>query len=162
MTNKYYSDLQVKPYTFEDFLKEKGYIVYTNVGTSMLPLLREHRDILEIRPLMRKPRKYDVVFYKKGEKYILHRVLKVLPDGKGYLIAGDHNIFIERDVTDDMILGRMTRIIRNGKEINVDEECGYKLYSHIWVDFFSLKVLIFKIKRKMGNICKIMHHGGRA
>ena len=66
--------------TFEDMLYSYGYIVYTNVGYSMLPLLRERRDITEIRP---KPncccKKYDVVLYRRGDQYILHRILRVLP-----------------------------------------------------------------------------------
>ena len=138
-------------YTFEELLDEKGYIVYTNVGTSMLPLLRERRDIIEIRPLKQRPTRYDVVLYKRGSTYILHRVLKALPDG-GYLIAGDHNIFIERDVTDSMLLGRMTRIIRDGRKIDVDKNIRYKIYSHIWVDFFPVKCLILRGKGKPARI----------
>ena len=138
-----YNEPQVKVYSFEELLSEKGYIVYTNVGTSMMPLLRERRDIIEIRPLTAPPRRYDVILYKRGQTYILHRVLKVLPGG-GYLIAGDNNIFVERDVTDGMILGRMTRIIRDGREIKVDEDWGYKVYSHLMVDCFGLKCLFLR------------------
>ena len=35
--------LGVKVYSFEEMLYEKGYIIYTNVGMSMLPLLRRKR-----------------------------------------------------------------------------------------------------------------------
>ena len=140
-----YSEQDIKHYTFEELLSEKGYIVYTNVGTSMMPLLRQRRDIIEIRPVFERPSKYDVILYKRGSTYILHRVLRVLPEG-GYLIAGDHNIFIERDITDAMILGKMTRIIRNGREIRVDENFVYKVYSHIWVDFFPVKVFLLRGK----------------
>ena len=151
MLDNHYSEPQIEVYSFEDLLEEKGYIVYTNVGTSMLPLLRERRDIIEIRPLAdRRPQKYDVLLYKRGSMYILHRVLKVSEDG--YVIAGDHNTFVERDVTDDMILGRMTRIIRDGREILVDEDWKYKLYSHLWVDFFPIKCLILRVKGKASRI----------
>ena len=34
--------------TFEDILAKNGRLVYTNVGVSMLPLIREGRDILVI------------------------------------------------------------------------------------------------------------------
>ena len=30
--------------TFEELLTQDGYLVYTNVGSSMLPLLRQRRD----------------------------------------------------------------------------------------------------------------------
>jgi len=69
-------------YSFEELLKKDGFIVYTNVGFSMMPLLRQRRDIIEIRAKgPGRCRKYDVVLYRRGEKYILHRILKVLPDG---------------------------------------------------------------------------------
>ena len=110
---------RVQQVSFEELLEKDGVLVYTNVGCSMMPLLRQRRDIIEIRKKgPERCKKYDVALYKRGEKYILHRVLKVLPDG--YLIAGDHNTFVERDVTDKMILGVMTRVIRNGKDICMD------------------------------------------
>ena len=39
---------QVRYVTFEELLEKDGYIVYTNVDTSMMPLLRKRRDIIEI------------------------------------------------------------------------------------------------------------------
>ena len=137
--------LEVKAYTFEGMLEEKGYLVYTNVGVSMMPLLRQRRDIIEIHKQFCRCKKYDVVLYKRGESYILHRVLKVTPSG--YIIAGDHNTFKEYDVTDDMILGVMTRMIRDGKSI-YPTDWRYKIYSHLWVDFYPIRVLILKLKAK--------------
>ena len=156
MTDNHYKEPSVKVYSFEELLSEKGYIVYTNVGCSMMPLLRERRDIIEIRPLTRKPQKYDVLLYKRNQTYILHRVIKILPDGR-YLIAGDNNLFIERDVTDAMILGRMTRIIRDGKEINVDDDWKYKLYSHLWADFFPVKCLMLRAGRWVRRVLRFVN-----
>ena len=86
-----------KAYTFEELLRTTGYIVYTNVGYSMMPLLRQRKDIIEIRAKgPERCKKYDVVLYKRGNKYILHRILEVLPDG--YIIAGDHNTFLETEI----------------------------------------------------------------
>lgn len=134
-------------YTFEDLLNKDGYLVYTNVGYSMMPLLRQKRDIIEIkRKDPGRCHKYDVVLYKRLNKYILHRVLRVLPDG--YIIAGDHNTFLEKDVTDNMILGIMTRVIRNGKAITTDN-IWYKLYVHLWCDIYPLRMMILKVKNRI-------------
>ncbi len=138
--------------TFEELLSQDGYLVYTNVGYSMLPLLRQRRDIIEIRK--KEPgrcKKYDVALYKRGDKYILHRILKVLPNG--YLIAGDHNTFVERDVTDDMILGVMKRVIRDGKEITMDNP-WYRLYVHLWCDFYPLRMRILRVKRRVYGVLR--------
>ncbi|MBR4172782.1 MAG: S24/S26 family peptidase, partial [Clostridia bacterium] len=79
--------------TFERELNESGAIVYTNVGVSMLPLIRENRDILIIKKA-EKLKKYDVVLFKrrnvKGRgEYVLHRIVKILGDDK-FFIAGDN------------------------------------------------------------------------
>lgn len=136
--------LKAKVYTFEEILEEKGFLIYTNVGYSMLPFLRQRRDIIEIRKRdSGRCRKYDVVLYKWGQNYILHRILKVLPDK--YIIAGDHNTFLDSPVTDDMILGVLTRVIRNGKEITPDN-IWYKFYVHLWCDVYPVRMFLLKTK----------------
>ena len=130
-------------YAFEDMLKESGFVVYTCTGISMLPFLRQRRDIVEIRPPKKRPVKYDVVLYKLGEQYILHRILKILPDR--YVVAGDHNTILDPPVTDDMILGVMTRVIRDGKSITPDN-FWYKAYVHLWCDFYPIRVFLLKAK----------------
>lgn len=130
--------------TFEEIINTKGFIAYTNVGYSMMPLLRQKKDIIEIRKNSSdRYKKYDVVLYKYGKQYILHRILKVLPDR--YVVAGDHNIFIDPPVTDDMILGAMTRVIRDGKSITPDN-FWYKVYVHLWCDFYPIRVFLLKAK----------------
>lgn len=131
--------------TFEDVLEKDGVMIYTNVGCSMMPLLRERKDIIEIRRKgNERCKKYDVVLYKRGNRYILHRILKVLPDG-GYLIVGDHCTRIEDDIKDENILGIMTRVQRNGKDITPDN-FWYKFYVHLWCDVYPVRMLILKIK----------------
>lgn len=135
-----------KPYTFEDMLSERGYIVYTNKGKSMMPLLREQRDIIEIRPKgENRCKKYDVVLYKRGENYILHRVLRVLPDG--YIIAGDNNTFLEYDIKDEQVIGIMVRLFRDKKEIHMTD-LKYRLYVHIWCDLYPIRMAMLRIKKR--------------
>ena len=121
----------------------------------MLPLLRQRRDIIEIR---KKPegrlKKYDVVLYKRGSRYILHRILKVRPED--YVIAGDHNTFLEYGITDSDILGVMTRVIRSGKNITGDSRL-YRLYVHLWCDCYPLRMAILRaegIMRRCGSRIK--------
>ena len=142
--------------TFEEMLEKDGYLVYTNVGYSMLPLLRQRRDIIEIRKKgPERCKKYEAVLYKVHDKYILHRILKVRPND--YVIAGDHNTFKEYGITDDMILGGMTRVIRDGKSI-YPTDWRYKLYYHLWVDFYPIRVLILKLKAKARGVARRLRH----
>ena len=139
-----------KTNTFEDMLSVRGYIVYTCKGTSMMPLLRQHRDIIEIRPKGDdRCEKYDVVLYKRENRYVLHRILRVLPDG--YIIAGDNNTFPEYDIKDEQIIGIMVRLIRDGKEIRMTD-MKYRLYVHVWCDFYPVRMFLLRIKRKVWRI----------
>lgn len=133
----------VQTTSFDEILEKYGMFVYTNVGCSMMPLLRQHKDVIEIRK--KEPgrcKKYDVVLYKRGSKYIMHRILKVLPDG--YLIAGDHCVVLEKDIKDDNILGVMTSVKRNGKIITPDN-IWYKMYVHIWCDVYPVRFFILRL-----------------
>ena len=106
----------------------------------MKPLLRNRRDIVEIRAKgSERYNKYDVVLYKRGPKYILHRIIEVRP--KDYVIVGDHNYRKEYGITDDHILGKMVRVIRNGKEIRMDNRL-YHLYYHLWCDFYPIRAFL--------------------
>lgn len=140
--------LEAKKLSFEDMLQMMGFIAYTCVGVSMLPLLQQKKDIVEIQPIKGRPHKYDVILFKRNGNYILHRVLKVFPKG-GYLIAGDHNTFLERDVTDEMILGKMVRIIRDGKSI-YPTDWRYRVYVHLWCDAYPVRMFLLRCKSFIG------------
>lgn len=96
-------------------------------------------------------KKYDAVLYKCGNRYILHRILKVRE--KDYVICGDHNIWREYGITDDQILGVMTRVIRDGKSI-YPTDWKYKLYVHLWCDFYHVRAAILYTKM-------LIHSAGR-
>ena len=131
-------------YTFEELLEKQGCFAYTNMGFSMMPLLRQKRDIIEIRKKESgRCKKYDVVLFKRGPKYVLHRILKVLPEG--YIIAGDNCYILEKDIKDKDILGVMTRVNRNGKDITPDNKL-YKLYVHLWCDVYPMRFIILRIR----------------
>ena len=140
--------------TYEEELKIQGKLVYHNHGCSMLPLIREDRDLIIIEPRPEdRCRKYDVVLYKRNDRYILHRILKVLE--QGYVLCGDHNWKKDPIVYDEAILGVLTAVVRNGKEIRMDS-FPYRIYVHLWSDLFPLRALVLrsawmlrKIKRKL-------------
>lgn len=128
--------------TFEEEIEKKGRLLYTNVGDSMFPLIRQDKDILIIEKVSRKLKKYDVPLYKRDNgQYVLHRILKVRKDD--YVIAGDNRYNKEFGITDKNIIGVLTGIVRNGEEIRTND-IRYKIYVHIWCDFFPIRALILK------------------
>ena len=130
--------------SFEEELKRRGVIIYTNKGKSMMPLLREGRDVMIIERPEGRLRRYDVALYKSPDgTYILHRVLKAKADG--YVMCGDHCTECEYGITDDAVIGVLVGVIRDGKRIST-KDLGYRVYSHLWCDLFYIRVLILKIK----------------
>ena len=102
---------------FEDIIREKGFLIYTSVGDSMNPLIREG-DLLVIRAVKGRLKKYDIPLYKRDSgQFVLHRIIKVR-DGD-YLICGDNRHYVESGITDRHIIGVLTEIIRDGETISV-------------------------------------------
>ena len=144
---------------FENEIESKGYIVYTNEGDSMMPLLRQHRDIMVIRKVTEPLKKYDAVLFKRPNgAYVLHRIIKVCGLGR-YRIAGDNRCFSEI-VPEEWIIGILSEVIKDGRHISVESE-EYKAYlKKVPWHRFKLKLLhypqavIGKIKRILRRLFK--------
>ena len=60
--------------TFENEINRSGKLVYTNVGDSMKPLIRQGKDLLIIEKADGRLKKYDVPLYRRDSgQYVLHR-----------------------------------------------------------------------------------------
>ena len=142
--------------TFEQELAKNGKLIYYNVGDSMLPLIRQGRDLLEIVP---KPagrlHRYDVPLYRRSSgQYVLHRILKVRP--QDYVLCGDNRWTREYGVTDGQIIGVLHSVIRDGKPFSV--ECPkYRLYVHRWCDCFPVRAFLLRLRRKLKRMRKPQH-----
>ncbi len=122
---------------FEHTLATEGVLFYRIEGVSMQPMLRQKRDAVVIRPQQGRLSKLDVALYRRDSgKYVLHRVVRVLPDG--YVIRGDNCFFDETDITDREIIGVLTGFVRKGKERKANDR-AYRLYARLWVAFYPLR-----------------------
>lgn len=131
--------------TFEEELEKRGRLVYKNVGTSMLPLIRQGKDIIVISKPEGRLKKYDVPLYRRDSgQYVLHRILKVREND--YVTCGDNQWRREYGVTDGQIIGLLTSVVRGGrKEIPVTSR-AYRLYVHLWCDLFYLRALLLRTR----------------
>lgn len=131
--------------SFEEELDKKGILVYTNKGNSMYPLIRQGKDVLIIKKCNTRLKKMDVPLYKRESgQYVLHRIVKV--NSNDYVIRGDNTYSNETGIRDDQILGVLSGVIRDGKEISVNS-LSYKIYSYFWYYTYYLRKIIIKIKR---------------
>lgn len=137
--------------TFEERLATEGKLIHTNVGDSMMPFLREGRDLMIIEPRPEgRCKRLDAVLYKRPNgKYVLHRILKVRKND--YVLCGDNRIMREFGVQEDWIFGVLTGIIRDGKTIPVTDR-RYQLRVHLLCDFFWGRVVVFRIRGLLRRI----------
>ena len=143
-------------HTFEQELSLHGKVVYPNTGESMLPLLRQQRDlmVIEKRPEGRL-QKYDAVLYRRGERYILHRIVKVRP--VDYVLCGDNCRRREFGITDAQIIGILTAVVRNGREIPVTDR-RYRRYVHLWCGLFPLRAAVLFCRDALRHIQRQLFH----
>ena len=128
--------------TFEEILTRDGQLIYSNVGDSMWPFIRQGHDLLVIEPPKSRLKRLDIPLYKRDSgQYVLYRILDVKKDS--YVLCGDNRWGREYGITDRHIIGVLTAIVRDGREIPVtDWRC--RLYAHLWCDLFPLRALILR------------------
>lgn len=128
--------------TFERLLDTDGVLTYRTQGRSMEPMLHEMRDLVTLaRKTGERCRLHDVVLYKRGEKYILHRIVQVREHD--YVILGDNCFTKEYGITDADILAVMVAFIRRGRNYTVDDP-RYRRYVRTMV---ALTPLMIRLRR---------------
>ena len=136
---------------FEEYIENNGSLTYTNVGVSMLPLLRQGKDMFIVSKRNgQRCNVGDVVLYRRPpDKYVLHRVIEVREND--YVILGDNCVNKEYGIKDENIIGVMTGYIRNGREHTVSEK-GYRLYSFVWLHTIAFRTGLKKIALKLKSM----------
>ena len=137
--------------SFEELLEKEGRLIYSNVGDSMRPLIRQGRDLLVIERPSGRLKKYDVPLYRRDSgQYVLHRVVQVREND--YVLRGDNRLHRETGITDRHVVGVLTAVIRDGKELSMSG-FGYRLRVRLWCGFYPLRAVVLKgirvLKRKM-------------
>lgn len=138
--------------TIEDVLREKGVYIGPTVGVSMLPMLKERRDTIVVRKKTEKLKRLDVALYKRGDAYILHRVLEQTETG--YIIRGD-NCYADEIVPEDAVIGVLTEFFQADKHVFCTDK-EYIAYAENRLKtyktrrfFVQLKSVLLAIPRKI-------------
>ncbi len=129
-----------------EMLKEDS-VTFVPHGRSMLPLFRDGKDKVTLTAPKGRLKKYDIPLYQRADgKCVLHRVIKVLPDG--YAMCGDNGVGLEYGISDKNIIGVVTSFERGGKKYTVSN-FAYKLYSRFWVTIRLLRRAYRGIERRI-------------
>ena len=98
-------------------------------GTSMLPLIRQGMDFVELSPLPEKLKKYDLPLYRRDDgQYVLHRIVRARDT---YTCIGDNQYVLEKGVRQDQLIAVATAIYREEKRVPVTA-FSYRLYCRLW------------------------------
>ena len=141
-----------KGVSYEEYLEAHGILTYSSVGTSMMPLLRQGKDLFTVAKKDSKRCKVgDVVLYRRPpEHYVLNRIVEVLPDS--YVLLGDNCVNREYGIRDEDILGVMIAFVRNGKEHSV-EEAVYRTYTAFCLHTAAIRIagkkIVWKLKKRL-------------
>lgn len=120
-------------------------------GISMLPMLRQGKDSVELSPLPQKLKKYDIPVYQyPSGKYVMHRVIVVRDDH--YICRGD-NLMEPETIYPDQLIGVVSAFKRGEKRIAVDNPC-YRIYSRLWCLIFPVRKGLRQIKKSLRRLLK--------
>ena len=150
--------LSEKQYRLEDLLPliqeglESGKTVrFSPRGISMLPMLRQGIDSVELSPLPQRLKKYDLPVYRyPSGKYVMHRVVAVREDH--YLCLGDNTYEYEK-IRHDQMIAVVSAFKRGEKRIGV-EALSYRVYCRVWVASYPLRKLLKRVKNFLRRLLK--------
>ncbi len=118
-----------------DIILEKlemgGTVTFTPNGTSMLPMLRDGKDIVVLKKPEGRLHLFDVPLYRRENgQFVLHRVIDYGNDGS-YVMCGDNQFAKEKGIKDGQILAVMTGFHRKGKAYT-SHSLRYRAYVNFW------------------------------
>ena len=120
-------------------------------GKSMLPMLREGKDSIELSPLPDRLKKYDLPVYQyPSGKYVMHRVVAVKDDY--YICNGDNLVQMEK-IYPDQLVAIVSAFTRNGKRVEVSDP-GYRLYCRFGCFIRPFRHFFLRIRRDLAHIKK--------
>lgn len=131
------------PAHIEDVLARDGVYVGTTSGVSMWPMLRNRRDTIVVACPTGRLERFDVALYRRGDAYVLHRVVGVQPHA--YTILGDNCLNLERDVRDEQVIGVLAGFFRGDRRVNMGG-VGYRAYVRVWYVLYPLRRVFMRVR----------------
>ena len=133
--------------SIEEVLLTNGQYVGPTAGVSMLPMLKNRRDTIVVKPKTERLKRLDVALYKRGNDYVLHRVLS--PIEGGYLIRGD-NCYADENVPEENVFGVLVEFFRKDKHILCTDK-KYLRYAERRLKTYKIRRFFVRVKGRIKN-----------
>lgn len=120
-------------------------------GVSMLPMLRQGVDSVELAPLPEKLKKYDLPVYQyPNGKIVMHRVVAVQEDH--YLCMGDNTYAYEK-IYPHQLIAVVSAFKRGQKRIETDA-WSYRVYCRVWRAIYPVRKWFVRAKGWLRRLMK--------
>lgn len=139
----------MKKMTYQEIIDTYEECIFSPVGNSMLPLIQEGLDTVQLIKVSRKLKKNDVILYLRADgRYVLHRIVRVHKNG--FDLLGDNQVAIERNVQQSQVIALLVGIYKKEKYLPTTSFL-YRFYvkKQFWVRVMrSIKISIKKCIKK--------------
>ena len=129
-----------------ELLAQGQSVSLTVTGESMSPFLRHGRDQIRLAAVTAPPQRGDMVFFRRRNGlYIMHRVLRRMPDGN-YAIIGDGQQQVESPIAPEQIFAVVTQVCRKGIWLG-PESFWWRFFAGPWLTLLPLRPLLRRMAR---------------
>ncbi|MBE6712629.1 MAG: hypothetical protein E7580_03790 [Ruminococcaceae bacterium] len=110
-------------------------------GVSMLPYIRNGKDVVTLGPVTDEYKPFDIIFYRRESgQFVLHRIVRVCSDGT-FDLCGDNQFRIEKGIKREQIIAKLVGLERNGKNIDLSSAM-----TRIWCFFLPVRRFFLHLK----------------
>ena len=146
MKNKKRISLEEIYPAIKETLLSGGTVELPITGTSMFPLLKAGCDPVIIKA----DSEFavgDIIFYRRDDgHFVLHRIVGT--DENGYILCGDNQTLLEKNITDRHIIAKVIEIRRDGKTI-LPQDPKYSKYVNFWIKALPHRRLPLAVMRRI-------------
>ncbi len=129
-----------------ELLAQGQSVSLTVTGESMSPFLRHGRDQIRLAAVTAPPQRGDMVFFRRRNgQYIMHRVLRRMPDSN-YAIIGDGQQQVESPIAPEQIFAVVTQVCRKGVWLG-PESFWWRFFAGPWLTLLPLRPLLRRMAR---------------
>ncbi len=131
--------------TVADELQSGKAIATFTQGRSMEPLLHTGKTHVVVEPLENRLSPGDLPLYKRKDGvYVIHRVVEV---GEDYYLTRGDNCFTTEKVFEGQMLGVVTEIYRNGKNVRVTDP-SYRRYVNLLQATEFIRLPLYRLRAR--------------
>lgn len=104
-------------------------VIFSPMGKSMLPMLRENIDSVVLSPLPEELKKYDLPLYRRDNlQFVMHRIIE---PGETCTCIGDNQFQYETGIRKEQMIGIVSGFYRDKKYYSVNN-IKYRIYVSFW------------------------------